>query len=459
MRAFLTKRLSAFGQLLAVVIVLCVAVAPLAAIAQTPPAAMTPGRDEYVGELKRGELLVTALKREKIDGNSVRMATQSLGELLDFRLSRSGDKYLYRLTGKRQLALLRYQRGQHIYESVLTEDGRYVSRLIDTNENSQRQREVYIHPPQTEDEDGEIDVERVVMAPDLQAQRVGHGAGDSIGHLGRLEGEEAEFGDPEAPPQPVDPALRGRLNPDDDYPQGPYAATGYDEDEEQDDTWEARGFPFPGGHAGTTARNTQDDPTQPAMPVFKVAAPKQDREPDGLSCMSIAIAGLGFLAFFAAILVTLFPAWRARRRMSANGLHIQSDIAISWDQRLACVAVGDHRFLIAIQPQTTTLIAPCGDDQDLLRKWQHLKRKAYWHQMAQKPIPQTQLATILDDLIEAEHMGQDDTLINQAPAAQAQSDATPTKCGDVAYKAGAFFDIEDIEAAMSRSALEQPEPK
>ena len=55
---------------------------------------MTPGPGQKAGELQRKEILLAALNREKVDKNSARLAIQSMAEIFDFRLSRTGQRYV-----------------------------------------------------------------------------------------------------------------------------------------------------------------------------------------------------------------------------------------------------------------------------------------------------------------------------------------------------------------------------
>ncbi len=91
------------------------------------------GRSEKVfrGQLSRGEMLVTALKRERVNGESIHGATQRIGQIFDFRLSRAGDVYEYVIkpASNRRMQWLRYHRGSRVYEARLTSEG-YVSKVL-----------------------------------------------------------------------------------------------------------------------------------------------------------------------------------------------------------------------------------------------------------------------------------------------------------------------------------------
>ncbi len=389
---------------------------------QAQPAAidaiMQPKAGEKAGELAKGELLTTALKREKLEGNSIREAMQSIGKLFDFRLSRAGDKYVYKQNNGKKIVMLRYQRGQHVYEALWDEEtGQYNARLVETDSIPQA-----IDPGVLEmaDEDGEIDVEHAAVAdqiknaptPRFEAPDVN----DSFGN---------ELANPDDPVLPEDPALAGKPSPDAEF-QGDGTGNGTpildgdseDQNAAADDTEDDELLNAPVIVHEPTETNSQEEPQNKIVPENSYrnepfygnpGRPKKALEPDnaGISMISLTALILGIVLFIFAALTILWPSIQMRRRCAAQGLHIRSMIRISPRQRLACVEQDNHACLIAIQPEGMSFIAPCPVDDTAF--WEYLKTKTYWHQMAQKTLSDRQLASLLREFQQRNHPSQTKT--------------------------------------------------
>ena len=172
---------------------------------------MIAGAGEKAGELGRGELLANALKREKLDPNSIRQAMQSIGKLFDFRLSRAGDRYVFKAQNGRKLLMLRYQRGPHVYEATWDDaNDEYTSRLVakpavqpEAPQPLPQDQKVDFRAQFNEDEEGEVDVEHVPMRGQAQPS------------------EGIELAAPADPILPEDEALAGKPSPDAEFEDHP----------------------------------------------------------------------------------------------------------------------------------------------------------------------------------------------------------------------------------------------
>ena len=366
---------------------------------QSAEAIMRPSSGEIAGELAKGELLVTALKREKVEGNSARQAMQSIGKLFDFRLSRTGDRYVYRVGNGRKLTMLRYQRGQHVYEAVLDKNtGEFTARLLEVETSPD------IPVPILEnDEDGEVDVEHAAMAEQIQNNVP---PADEIPSTGSIFDAPQPMPTPTEPSQPEDAALAGIPSPDADFPDIPGSdltiPQANDEtdgvpEEEEDERLNApviQQTPPPSEPENTiipstpNLLDTQFNPT----PIVK----KVEVESTVFSTISITMLVLGLISFLASFIVFVLPGIQARKRCTANGLIVRSMVRISPSQRLALVEHNGHGCVIGIERNSMTYIAPCPvDDAEF---WKRLNAKTYWHQMAQKPLSDRQLASLITQI-------------------------------------------------------------
>ncbi len=377
---------------------------------------MSAGPGEKAGALGKGELLVYALKREKIDPTSIAQAMKSMGELFDFKYSRTGDRYLFKLSAGRKLTLLRYQRAQHIYETRLNEDGVYVSRLLGPGEVP-APSDAIIHPPQTELSDDEVDVERTAVMGSEAPVPMPLAAADDVR-------QDDDFAPADAPLQPIDEALMGRPNPDDLPSPKTASKTDHnntlpqeldDEDLTDDDSaaianakrpadpsWEVVPPSDKTTHANKASdakRDAPNDPTMVAEPRM-VSLPSKEQNvrpepPRPYAPFSLALACLGLIALIAGIIITVFPAWRARQHVKAAGLSIEDEIFISKGQYLALVSDTKHRYLLAISADATRLLTCCDDSAEAQRAWSFFKKKTYWHQLGAKALNDRQLMELV----------------------------------------------------------------
>ena len=378
---------------------------------------MTPSNGEKAGELGRKEIFANALKRENLDNNSIRLAMQSINKLFNFRLSRSGDRYLYKAGPDRKLLLLRYQNMDHVYEAVYNpETGSYDARLVETVKGAPEQvPEVAenIDIPGSMDDDGEIDVEREALN-----QASGQPANDLENADSATILNDLDMADPDDPVQPVDPVLMGRVSPDEDFPDTPGDATDLvNEDEvpgpaqpQAKQPWREENF----RETADVLDDSDDTPpnndqqiqdenqlqnlpgtsapvVQPSIPLRVKRAPEHDGAT--FSTISLVMFGLGSCMFVFALIAIVVPAVRLRRRCAKNGLVIRDMIQISPTQRIARLDVDGHECIVAIHPEKMSFIAPCPpDDKDL---WQAIRSKTYWYQMSETPVSDRQLAGII----------------------------------------------------------------
>ncbi|MBQ9394285.1 MAG: hypothetical protein IJU23_02060, partial [Proteobacteria bacterium] len=407
---------------------------PAPSYAQDPAieALMTPEQGEKAGQLGKGELLVNAMKREKVDSASVHKAMSSIGEVFDFRHSRSGDRYVYRLTNGQKLEMLRYQRGAHVYEALLdASTGNYKAEIVDL-------KKVKLPPSSKEvfaaDDDGEVDVEHAAMAGQIQvpekAETVAH---ETLNAL--------ETATPEDPVLPEDAALAGKPSPDAEFPDAPMPTT---------DTEAEADIPIVMGDLTEEAENTADvdvvrdgddlsddvhsdgdafaDGVQAEGPVVMPTIPKQpnqiaaentfQNEPyhgpvmqirqkkptdtevspfsTPFSMISLVMFVLGLVFVLVAFLISALPWLKARRRLDGVGLAIRETLPIAPGHTLACVELDGKSCLIAVHPDTMSFIAPCPLDDEAF--WTKLRAKTYWHKMAKKPLSDRQIAALLAEI-------------------------------------------------------------
>ena len=394
---------------------------------------MQAGPGEVAGALRQGELLVSALRREKVEATSANRALKSLGEVFPMRLCRSNDKYLIKVNSARKLTLLRYQRHQHVYETILTESGKYESRLLD-DAHAPSARDMVIEPPATESVAGnEYPPQGTHTSnPDIDT------ADDPIPDLVYPSPAGADdvrpdedFAPPDAPPQPIDAALLGKPNPD-EFPPVPHPDVTSDDDDERpgppldhdmpdnpasDDLPDT--VPVPNAVPNSTihasdhdivqdslptaqqrranpsrpsAYNAANEPTIIPLPTAHTARPEQAHP---YSPYSLALACMGLLACIAAFLITRLPAWRARKRLIRAGLTIEDEICIADGQRLVKVNDTKHHYLIAVSASKFQLLTCCDDDDSAQRAWAFFKRKTYWTKLADRPLNENQLAELI----------------------------------------------------------------
>ena len=376
-------------------------------------ARMVANSGEKAGELGRGELLANALKREKLDPNSIRQAMQSIGKLFDFRLSRAGDKYVYKAQNGRKILMLRYQRGPHVYEALWDEaEGEYTSRLVPkpANQPSPQQAAVPSAPSEdkvdfraqlNEDEDGEVDVEHVTMHGQEQPR------------------EDIELAAPGDPILPEDEALAGKPSPDAEFedrlegnmpmdaPQ-PLEDSAQDTAEAPPQTDTFRAIPDDDEDDSRIANPVipqppaknliVPEPTVTNEPFTGTIRAKKPAETENTTFTTIGYVTLilGSVFLLLAGLIYALPALRARRRANGMGLVIRDIIRISADQRLAFVECDGYTCLIAIHRDNASLICPCPLDIETFI--QQVKAKTYWHQMSGKPLSDRQLAALIQSL-------------------------------------------------------------
>ncbi len=393
---------------------------------------------------------MTALKREGIAPGQARLAINSIGEVFDFRLSRAGDKYVYRLNAAHKLEMLRYQRNQHIYETNLGEDNKFHARLVDPNEIP-APRDERIHPPQTEGAYEEVDVERPAALgaePPAQTDQPTLPMDPFMPPLGDDVRPDDDFAPADAPVQPIDEALANRPSPD-DVPEAPQPSlVGQDVVTPPAPTDIDNVVPSPQpvdndqpiGQASLDAIQLEPqtgfeqtpsildlamDPEQldnaqinvlPQLQpgqeprIIPLPNPKHTVRADSTksySPFSLALACIGFLALIASILITVWPAWRARQHIKNAGLTIEDDIAIARHQRLALVSRKNHTYLVAVSNKGIKLLTSCDDDDESLRAWTFFKQKTYWHQLADRQMSDKQLNELIQSFENAENARED----------------------------------------------------
>ena len=342
---------------------------------QTEDPRMVPSPSQKIGELRHGELLLSAMKREKADAESARLAIHSLSKLLDFRLSRSGDKYILQLAPNRKVTLLRYQRGQHVYEATLQQDGTYLARLVE-RQNIPEQTAPQMPPvpntvqPTIPDEDGEIDVEHADIAAKLPAD-------DPLQAL--------DIAPPDAPILPTDPVLDGIPSPDEEFPDSPPEN---DPPNPENDTPTPQAMPQRRPNEAPTTASLQNADILPVQ----IRCRQDDANPQ---VAGIVMLVLGSTLFLLGLVFGLGPAIRARMRISRLSLHICDSIQITPQQRLFCIDYQGSKCLILVQRDKMQFVAPCPlDSQECM---DFLQSRTYWHEMAQHPLSDRQLAAFLHE--------------------------------------------------------------
>ena len=461
---------------------------------------MQPAPDERAGVLGHGELLVSALRREKVESGSANRAVKSLSEVFPMRLCRSNDKYVIKVNSARQLTRLRYQRAQHIYETILTDDGTYESRLL-ADPTLTSPQDMIIDPPTTETVQDNIHADQPKPAqilypdqdtdddpiPDLvypsDAVDTNRKGADDV----RMD---EDFAPADALPQPIDAALAGKPNPD-ELPPVPRNDV-FDEDPDlpgppiEDSSSPTRNVPaepnaYP--HDMVPAQNhaqrhAEDLPKAVVPPAVNRVLPAADAEPaiiplpaahparpdsaHGYSPYSLALACIGLIALIASILLTLLPTWRARQHLSRAGLTIEDEIYIADGQRLAIVTDGKHHFLVAVSAANVRLLTCCDDEETALRAWAFFKRKTYWQQLANRPLSDRQLADLIQKFNENDTAEEEDAP-TQSPTQQAVPVSNPFKPRVIAsttptLPAGMMSRLsEDRENKDDDETLEVPE--
>ena len=416
---------------------------------QSAEAIMRPSSGEISGELAKGELLVTALKREKVEGNSARLAMQSIGKLFDFRLSRTGDRYVYRVGTGRKLTMLRYQRGQHVYEAVLDKNtGEFTARLLEVETSPD------IPVPILNDEDGEIDVEHAAMAEQIQNHVPPK---DEIPSTGSIFDAPQPMPTPTEPTLPEDSALAGIPSPDAEFPDHPGSDLTIPEansdpngtpEEEEDERLHApviQQTPPPSEPENTIIPSTPNilDTQFTPTPIVK----KVEVESTVFSTISITMLVLGLISFLASFIIFILPGIQARKRCSANGLVVRSMVRISPAQRLALVEHDGHGCVIGITRNSMTYIAPCPvDDAEF---WKRLNAKTYWHQMAQQPLSDRQLASLIAQITQPKA---------QSPAPPSHEIAPDTETPDENSNDSTAILAADIENELLRR-FDEDEPE
>ena len=382
---------------------------PSNAYAQMPTSdsLMLPHNGEKAGELAKGQLFVTALRAENLDYNSIRLAMQSIGKLFDFRLSRAGDRYLYKAGPNKKLTLLRYQRAQHVYEAVLNQEtGEYDARVIETAEADVIPPPPPIHediPDAPVDDDGEIDVEREAIQQPDTAPEVEQNSNNDAGN----ELNDLDVASPDDPIQPVDAALVGKISPDEELPSRPgFVPSGdvpeTDKAPAKTEPWREENF-REDNHPNNLNDNTEDE-TQEVQHLPGTSAPivqpnvpvpvrRIERESVTFSTISLVLFGLGSCMFIFAIVAIVLPAVRLRRRSRNAGMKILDLIQITPTNKIARVSLDGHECLVGIHPDKMSFIAPCPPDDDAL--WKHIQSKTYWYQMVQTPVSDRQLSAII----------------------------------------------------------------
>lgn len=370
---------------------------------------------ETAGSLAKGELLATALKREKVDAVSARQAIKSIGDLFDFRLSRTGDRYVFKLSSGRKLAMLRYQRGQHIFEAIYDDTtGEYTARILKDNEIAAFVPTPAI--PDNADDDGEIDVEHAAMAKEIQNAPAAEDNTEEETSNARLN--DMEVANPDDPIFPEDPALADKPSPDAEFPEENRAfanvveSENADSDDLEDELLNAPVIPSaPGAQNGP--RDTQETAQNQLIPETNIqnepyhvpttqnrTKKAADPETSTFSMVSMVMFILGLIFMLFSFFTTILPNIRKRKRAGAAGLRILESISTAPGHSIACVEQNGHAFLISIHPDTMSFIAPCPPNDDTF--WTRLKSKTYWYQMAQKPLSDRQIAALMEEIHKSE---------------------------------------------------------
>lgn len=377
-------------------------------------ASMTPDAGQKGGALQKKELLLTALKREKVESNSIRLAIQSMDDLLDFRLSRAGDRYVFEVGSDRKLIMLRYERDKHVYETRLdSATNRYVAHLVDLDAYAVAEKFVDPQPSnEAMEDDGEVDVERQVIAPSL-AQNAGElKAGDSaIGDSGGVgEWRNSDTGES---------ALANRPSPDSEYPDG--NVPDWHGDDAEENVGHVELFPE---HEEVSEKaegfrlSESSDDALPRERSLGVEAPNIDVKgyknanlgvvspyPDASKMVQIKYRSddrteyvVGIVMFVSGALMFLFglfavciPKWRMKRRCRAMGLSLVDSFDISPKQKLCVVEWNGSSFILLVSDKVQFVVS--ADDDGL---FEFLKKSLYWHEMAQNPVSDRQFSAMLN---------------------------------------------------------------
>lgn len=391
---------------------------------------MTPTNGQHAGEIISGEVLQTALKRrEKLNSASVDRAIKSISELFNFKLVRSGDKYLYKADASQKITLLRYQnqRSKHIYEATLTPENTYHAKLIDPKS--------LINAPvpfeQANIQDDEIDVESAAMAQQLPENQPQHNSAQELqeNHIHPPEPvfpqaqneniqppthdiepntpentlNALDTANPDDPIQPIDPALAGKPSPDAEFPQEEnffFIDKNHDETQEiqpEDDQAALPTIAPPQKIPPQKDEQLKNTPTTTPFPSAQSNKIKRGQENDTKSAtlfpLDIITIIAGFTMMLAALIICVFPAIVARKKCHKLGLHIHQIIRITPRQRIACIQYENQKFIVAIQNDKITMLTPAPADFDAF--WKHLKAKTYWQTMANTPLSEAEFTKLL----------------------------------------------------------------
>lgn len=401
---------------------------------------MAAGPGQKAGELQKKEILRAALKREKIDSDSVRLALQSMSELFDFRLSRAGDRYVYELGNGRRLVMLRYERGKRVYEARLTEANNFEARVIDVSEGLPESGRGASIDAFGDDGDGEIDVERQAMLGMVaQAGKVKAPEGTHDAALSERPSPDIAFPDRELEQNEENvaqgaananrsknagvPSERGFDAADGDFPKGD-ALKEYDE-RRSDAYRNGKDADAMGNDAlralsnskmnlplddeadmrnGVGSSKTAEAHVNPRSAIGRrqtVVDAHENTQSIQLKCksddktqsvISIIMLVVGLLTFAIGFVMSTLPSIRMRRRVRRMGLEIVDRLWISRSQQLLHVRWNDREFVIIAVPEKVQCLIASERACDLFT---FLRAKSYWNGMADLPLTDRQLASLL----------------------------------------------------------------
>ena len=101
---------------------------------------------------------------------------------------------------------------------------------------------------------------------------------------------------------------------------------------------------------------------------------------------------IGLLTFVIGFITVILPAIRMRRRVRQMGLEIVDRIWISRHQQLVHVRWNDRDFVIIVMPDKVQCLVASDKANDL---FDFLRAKSYWNGMADQPISDRQLTSLL----------------------------------------------------------------
>lgn len=401
---------------------------------------MMPEPGQKAGELQKKEILRAALKREKIDPDSVRLALQSMSELFDFRLSRAGDRYVYELGNGRRLVMLRYERGKRVYETRLTEANNFEARLIDVSEGLPDSGRGASIDAFGDDGDGEIDVERQAMLG--MVAQAGKGKAPEGTHdeeLSERPSPDIAFPDRE-PEQDVGNVAQGAADATRSKDAGVPSELGFDgavgdfpkgdalkefDERRSDALREGKDADAMGNDALRALSNSkmnlplddEADVRDDDGPSKTAEAHVEPRSASGrrqttfdahentqsiqLKCksddrtqsvISVIMLVVGLLTFAIGFVTSTLPSIRMRRRVRRMGLEIVDRLWISRNQQLLHVRWNEREFVIIAVPEKVQCLIASESAGDLFT---FLRAKSYWNGMADQPLTDRQLASLL----------------------------------------------------------------